>query len=108
LRAVLEPGRERGAEAQVLVTEHGGYRLRAGDGAVDTTRFEELVRDGRTGLARHEFAEASAMLTDALALWRGRGLPRPPGRPTGTVAPLSGRVSTRSRDGAGQPRRGDR
>src|SRR5262249_59288105 len=28
LRAVLEPGRERGAEAQVLVTEHGGYRLR--------------------------------------------------------------------------------
>jgi YVTN family beta-propeller protein len=74
LRAVLEPGRERGAEVQVLVTERGGYRLRAGDGAVDATRFEELVRDGRARLARHEFAEAGATLTDALALWRGEVL----------------------------------
>jgi len=74
LREVLEPGRERGMPARVLVTEPGGYRLQAGDGAVDATRFERLVRDGRAQLAQHESAEAAASLTGALALWRGEVL----------------------------------
>jgi YVTN family beta-propeller protein len=74
LREVLEPGRERGMSARVLVTEPGGYRLRGGDAAVDATRFEQLVRDGRAQLAQHESAGAAASLTGALALWRGEVL----------------------------------
>jgi DNA-binding SARP family transcriptional activator len=74
LREALEPDRDRGAPAQVLVTEPGGYRLHTGDGAVDATTFEQQVRDGQANLARREFADAAATLTDALRLWRGEVL----------------------------------
>jgi ABC-type transport system substrate-binding protein len=74
LREVLEPDRIRGAPARVLITEPRGYRLQADEGAVDATHFEQRVHDGQAQLARGEVADAGAMLTAALRLWRGEVL----------------------------------
>jgi DNA-binding SARP family transcriptional activator len=74
LREALEPGRERGAPARVLVTEPGGYRLHATDGTVDAAAFEQRVSAGQAQVARGEYAQAAATLTDADGLWRGEVL----------------------------------
>jgi predicted ATPase/DNA-binding SARP family transcriptional activator len=71
LRELLEPERARGANATVLVSESGGYRLVVRAARVDASRFEELVVEGRQFLAHSDYAEACARLTEAQALWRG-------------------------------------
>ncbi len=70
LRQALEPGRESGAPAQVLLRTSGGYRLDVPGDAVDAGRFEELVSAGRAALAARP-GETVGLLTEALALWRG-------------------------------------
>jgi YVTN family beta-propeller protein len=71
LRELLEPGRARGAPAQLLVTEPGGYRLHLDGHAVDAARFEDLAAKGARVLDRGDPAEAQRLLDRALALWRG-------------------------------------
>src|SRR5215831_18250340 len=54
-----------------LVTQSAGYTLRLDPGSIDVDRFEELLEEGRRALAGGNAGEASALLAQALALWRG-------------------------------------
>ncbi len=75
LRELLEPTRRKGAPGRVLVTvPGGGYRLDVPREAVDASRFEDLVARGRTALDAAEVEDASRLLAEALALWRGEVL----------------------------------
>ena len=67
LRALLEPERERGAPAEVLVREPAGYRLVVAAGRVDAERFGRLAEEA----ARLPAAAALGRCEEALALWRG-------------------------------------
>jgi YVTN family beta-propeller protein len=58
----------------VLVTRGHGYALHVEAGEVDVDRFRQLVEDGRRALAAGDPVHASGILTEALALWRGRAL----------------------------------
>jgi DNA-binding SARP family transcriptional activator len=60
--------------AGLMSTEPTGYRLRASADQVDAVRFERLVSQGRMLLGRGEPAQASAVLRQALGLWRGSAL----------------------------------
>ena len=60
--------------ADLMSTEPTGYRLRACADQVDAVRFERLVSQGRMLLERGEPAEASAVLRQALGIWRGSAL----------------------------------
>jgi DNA-binding SARP family transcriptional activator len=66
LRKALPPG--------VLTTRSPGYLVRVEPGELDLHRFERLVDEGRSLLARGLAADASARLRDALSLWRGPAL----------------------------------
>ncbi len=55
----------------VLTTRSPGYVLRVESDELDLHRFERLVDEGRSLLARRLPADASARLRDALSLWRG-------------------------------------
>jgi DNA-binding SARP family transcriptional activator/DNA-binding beta-propeller fold protein YncE len=68
LRKALQPG-ENGEGA--LGTRGSGYVLRIDDSAVDVDRFERLTSEGRDALSGADPARASALLTEALSLWRG-------------------------------------
>ncbi len=57
----------------VVESHLGGYRLLIDPGAVDVTRFERLVADGRAALP-DDPARAASMLREALSLWRGPAL----------------------------------
>ena len=74
LRRALEPGRVRGAPAETLVSEPGGYRLRVDPAHIDAARFERLADQGRRTLEAGDPARAAGMLGEALALWRGEPL----------------------------------
>ena len=63
LRRLLEPG--------LLVTRPPGYELRVGDGQLDLPAFEAQAAEGRAAAASGRAERASALLGDALALWRG-------------------------------------
>jgi predicted ATPase/DNA-binding SARP family transcriptional activator len=56
-----------------VTTEAGGYAFAAG-ARLDVTRFEQLLREGRSALARGAAGLAAERLHAALALWRGRAL----------------------------------
>ena len=58
----------------VLTTRSPGYVLRVERDALDLHRFERLVDEGRSLLARGLAADASQRLREALALWRGPAL----------------------------------
>ena len=58
----------------VLTTRSPGYVLRVEPDALDLHRFERLVDEGRSLLARGLAADASQRLREALALWRGPAL----------------------------------
>jgi WD40 repeat protein/DNA-binding SARP family transcriptional activator len=58
----------------VLVTERGGYALRADADQVDVARFERLASEGRRALAAGQPATAAAKLRQGLGLWRGPAL----------------------------------
>jgi DNA-binding SARP family transcriptional activator len=66
LRKVLPEG--------VLVTRSPGYAMEIPPEAVDVHRFERLIGRGRAALASGSAAEASELLSAALALWRGSAL----------------------------------
>ena len=67
LRRVLENGDAGG----VLLTQPGGYLLRAGPEQLDAARFERLLSDAREQLDVGDAASGAARLREALALWRG-------------------------------------
>lgn len=73
LRAILEPSREQGGTATVLVTRDHGYALAVDEDDVDARRFERAAARGAAAL-REDPAEASRVLTAALAEWRGEVL----------------------------------
>ncbi len=54
-----------------LVTRPSGYQLRLKPSDLDATRFAELAAEGREALADGVPERASALLTEALGLWRG-------------------------------------
>ncbi|MEC3977931.1 BTAD domain-containing putative transcriptional regulator [Amycolatopsis sp. H20-H5] len=62
------------ADATGLESGPGGYRLVVTDVDVDTFRFERLRAEGRRELAAGRDSSAAALLTEALALWRGSAL----------------------------------
>jgi DNA-binding SARP family transcriptional activator len=55
----------------VLTTRSPGYVVQIGPDELDLHRFERLVDEGRSLLARGLTADASRRLQDALSLWRG-------------------------------------
>ena len=55
----------------VLTTRSPGYVLRVEPDALDLHRFERLVDEGRSLLARGLAADGSERLREALSLWRG-------------------------------------
>jgi DNA-binding SARP family transcriptional activator len=57
-----------------LTTRSPGYVVRVEPEALDLQRFERLVDEGRSLLARGLAADASERLGEALALWRGPAL----------------------------------
>src|SRR5688572_3170082 len=60
--------------ADRLKTEAGGYRLHVEPDELDADRFERLAVEGAAALGRKSYGEASELLVDALALWRGPAL----------------------------------
>ncbi len=60
--------------AAILLTRAPGYLVEVEPEAVDVTRFTRLRGDGRAALAAGDPARATAVLRDALALWRGPAL----------------------------------
>ena len=73
LRSVLEPNRAKRSDGTVLVTRPPGYVLVVDPRQIDAHRFESLAREGRELLDTDPGA-ASVVLSEALALWRGRAL----------------------------------
>jgi DNA-binding SARP family transcriptional activator len=57
-----------------IVTRGGSYLIRVEPEQLDLHRFERLLSDGRQALADGEAEAAGAMLSEALALWRGPAL----------------------------------
>jgi DNA-binding SARP family transcriptional activator len=55
----------------VLTTRSPGYLVRVEPDALDVQRFERLVEEGRSLLARGLSADGSERLHEALSLWRG-------------------------------------
>ena len=74
LRKALEPAREPGALARVLVTQPPGYLVRIAPAQLDLHRFERLVEEGSRSLAGGRASEAAKLLREALGLWRGPAL----------------------------------
>jgi DNA-binding SARP family transcriptional activator len=70
LRRALE-GEAKTAHDGLLLTQGSGYALRLEPGSLDLDRFEQLLEEGRRALAREDAQEASELLREALALWRG-------------------------------------
>jgi DNA-binding SARP family transcriptional activator len=58
----------------VLTTRSPGYVIRVEPDELDLHRFERMVDEGRSLLARGLAADASERLRDALSLWRGPAL----------------------------------
>jgi hypothetical protein len=58
----------------VLTTRSPGYVIRVEPDELDLHRFERLVDEGRSLLARGLAADPSERLRDALSLWRGSAL----------------------------------
>jgi YVTN family beta-propeller protein len=54
-----------------ILTRASGYLLQVDPDEVDLRRFERRAREGREALASGDAARASAMLSEALALWHG-------------------------------------
>jgi predicted ATPase/DNA-binding SARP family transcriptional activator len=72
LRRALQPLDR--SDGPRLRTVGGGYLLSVGPGEVDAAVFAERVRNGRRALEEGDPADASKLLAQALALWRGPAL----------------------------------
>src|ERR1044072_2696571 len=62
------------ASKDVLATRYGGYVLEAQPGAVDIHEYDRLVAAGRDALDAGDDVQASLLLREALAVWRGPAL----------------------------------
>jgi DNA-binding SARP family transcriptional activator len=62
-----------GPEACIARSAHG-YHLHTGTALVDVLEFRELAGQGKAALAEGKYQEASDLLRDALARWRGPAL----------------------------------
>lgn len=71
LRRALAAGH---SSAAPLVTRAPGYLLEVEAANVDAMHFGALVAEGRSHLESERMAEASAVLVEALGLWRGAAL----------------------------------
>jgi YVTN family beta-propeller protein len=91
LREVLEPGRRKGAPAEVLVTEGAGYRVDTSGAVLDTRVFEAGFADARRQLREGRPSDALSALEAALGLWRGDVLADM--AELNAVAPLAARLS---------------
>jgi DNA-binding SARP family transcriptional activator len=60
--------------AQIIVTEPGGYLIRADPVGLDVTRFEAALAAGRAAARAGSWPEAAAALAAGLELWRGEPL----------------------------------
>jgi ABC-type transport system substrate-binding protein/DNA-binding SARP family transcriptional activator/streptogramin lyase len=56
---------------QRVLTRQGAYQLQAAEEQIDVALFERLAGEGRRALAAEAPGRASAVLGEALALWRG-------------------------------------
>src|SRR5438105_3672898 len=63
-----------GGLEDVVATSAPGYVLRLAPGGLDAARFEALVASGRDQAAAGNAEDASTVLGEALALWRGPAL----------------------------------
>lgn len=70
LRAILEPEREKRGESTVLLRRDHGYELSVDPDSIDSSRFEEKIREGKSVLL-DDPAQASDLFGEALELWRG-------------------------------------
>ncbi|MGW2516209.1 BTAD domain-containing putative transcriptional regulator [Streptomyces sp. NPDC001617] len=68
LRRQLEPARPAGTRSSVIVREGTGYAIRLATDEVDAWRFEALLKQAGQSVPP---TERVALLTEALALWRG-------------------------------------
>ena len=66
--------RLRGVLGAAIESHPAGYRLAVRRGQVDALAFEDLAGQGSRALANGDPARASAILRQALALWRGPAL----------------------------------
>jgi DNA-binding SARP family transcriptional activator len=71
LRRALERDREAGKRPRMLLTRAPGYVLQVPAEALDATRFEALVAEGRSRLAGGNPTAAREVFRRALGLWRG-------------------------------------
>ncbi|HEX6472359.1 MAG TPA: BTAD domain-containing putative transcriptional regulator [Streptosporangiaceae bacterium] len=67
------------AARDLIVTAPPGYALRAAPDQIDLLRFDELLAEARTAADDGDPHQAAALLTEALALWRGPALEGFPG-----------------------------
>ncbi|WP_406296947.1 winged helix-turn-helix domain-containing protein [Embleya sp. NBC_00888] len=66
--------RAHGGNGELVEFHAMGYRVAVDPEAVDAHRFERLARGGRAALAAGEHASATALLGEAIGLWRGPAL----------------------------------
>lgn len=71
LRKALEPDRPKRTDGTVILTRAPGYIAEVDPDSLDSVRFERLVAEGRA-LVDTDPPAASIVLSEALALWRGR------------------------------------
>ncbi|MEU8844383.1 BTAD domain-containing putative transcriptional regulator [Streptomyces roseus] len=64
----------RRALGDVIETRPAGYRIRVASAATDRDRFAELTAQGSAAAADGRHAEAAALFTQGLGLWRGPAL----------------------------------
>lgn len=69
LRRALGP-----SAAARIATQPSGYLCRADEEELDVLRFEKLCRQARSAARERAWPGAAALLTEALALWRGAPL----------------------------------
>ncbi len=74
LRRLLAMEQSGDTSELAIVTDGRGYRLEVDPLSIDSERFERLVAEGRSA-SGPDPAGAATVLSDALALWRGEGLP---------------------------------
>src|SRR5215475_1574845 len=70
----LRKALQAGSGTEGVVTRQGAYLLQAAEEQVDVALFERLADQGRQALAAQAPGRASAVLGEALALWRGAPL----------------------------------
>jgi predicted ATPase/DNA-binding SARP family transcriptional activator len=75
LRALLEPGRNRGSIGSRIVRRGAGYQLQVGLEEVDVLRFSHYVTTGRRCAAEGQLVEAAADLRASESLWQGDPFP---------------------------------